>query len=791
MRFCIILAILLCTTTISLSQKVITGTVKDASTGKPLPFATIVIDNQNTKGTTTDLNGNFRIRLNESSRLMAVSYMGYETQTVSTATLKNGIGNIAIALTPSFFSINEVTVYPTENPAHRIVNNAIANIKRNNPDENSSYSCRIYNKTSIGMDPFPKTKKGARLKALLDTSNLMITESVVDKHYSFKDKSEESVIANRVSGFRHPLFALTTSIFQPFHFYNTFIPLLDKQLLNPISPNSTKNYFFRLRDTLITGSDSTFVIEFTPRKNTNFEGLKGFIHINSHGWAIQNVVAERSLNAGVNMKIEQHYAIREGKWFPAEYRYRLEMKNYPPNFGNTFYEGIGAVYDVKIGTLPKKIIANTLSIAEKADYGNTIIEWYRPTPLSRRDSLTYHFMDKIVAPKNNLDIIQSWVEYLGQGLIPMGYLCMPFKSLFSTNKYEGIRVGLGLETNRRVNDYFIAGGYFAYGTSDKAWKYGGYLSLFPKKDHIANLTYSYRHDLEMPTSNFLVDEHRNNLSNRFLLDKADRIQEHKVTVGARLWDLEYKFSGTYQHFAPTYDYTYKGISQKNLWSNNVEMGLNLRLALKEKKTKFFNLTLFDSQDYPVAGLNIRKGIKALSGSYRYLSVEGGLFKKFNIRKAGTLRITALGGVLDGDVPYSLLYGANGINSSYVPILFHNSFNSAKPFEFASNRYANLFIYYNLGSLLYNTQRFKPTIAIFQAAGWSQLNRTEKFGNIDIKDMSRGYFESGLIVGNLLRQRIFNVFYIGYGAGVFAAYGHAAAKPIAKTLSYKLTLEFDF
>lgn len=791
MKFLVPLFAILCISLPSFSQNRIEGVVKDANNGKPLPFATIVVDKQNMKGTTTRLNGQFILSVSEKDQQLIASYMGYETKVVPISLLRRDAANNEILLTPSAFSINEVTVYPTENPAHRIIRNAIANIPLNNPDENPSYTCRIYNKTTIGIDPFLKNKNAARLKSLMDTTNLMITESVVDKSYSYKDKSKETVIANRISGFKHPLFALTNSIFQPFHFYNTYIPLFNKQLLNPISANSTKNYFFQIKDTIITGKDSTFVIEFTPRRNTNFEGFKGFIHISTQGWAIQNVAAERAINSGVNVKIEQHYSIKKGKWFPDEYRYRYELKNYPPNYGDTYYEGIGSVYDVSIARTPSKVTKSTITLADSADKAYKTIEEHRPTPLTRKDSSTYLRMDKVIAQKRNLDNIQSWIEYFGQGLLPIGPLCMPIKSLYSTNEYEKHRLGLGLETNRAISNYFKTGGYFAYGTKDAEWKYGGYLALYPHKDHITSFTYAYKKDLEMPTSIFLVDDRRGSFVNRFLLNRADKVEEHKIGVSSRTWDIDYKVAATYQHFAPMYSYLYKGVQQQEHWSNNAEISLNLRLGLKEKETRFFNLSFFDTQDYPVVGLNIRKGIKELAGDYSYLSVEGGVFKAFKIRKAGILRITALGGALKGDTPYSLLFGANGTNTGYFPFLVSNSFNCAKPFEYASDRYANLFLYYDLSSLLYNSKKFKPTVSLFQAAGWSELASHKDFDMLDVKDMRKGYFESGIIIGNVLRQKVFNVFYLGFGVGVFAAYGDAVDKPIDKTLAYKLKMEFDF
>lgn len=774
----------------SFSQGHYGGIIRDAVTLKPLPFATISISENKTRGVTSNLHGEFTISTNTSDRNLTFSYMGYISRTAAISSLKP-TGN-EILLTPSDYNIDEITIYPTENPAHRIINNAIAHIRDNNPDENPSYSCRLYSKTILRVEPLPNSKEGSKFRKLADTTNLLITESVADRIYRYKDITQEKVVANRVSGFKNPQFSLNTTSFQPIHFYSTNITLIDKNFLNPISPNSTKSYFFLLKDTLINGKDTTFIIQFTPRRSTNFEGLKGFVHINSNGWAIQNVVAERAEKAGIDIKIEQQYSIQKGKWFPSQYRHKIVLNNYPPGMGVcSFMEGVGTVYDVSISkTAPKEVSKSTVEIADTAFKAYKSIELYRADPLTKKDSTTYRIFEKN-KDKFEFDRVQFLVENIIQLKIPIGIFSIPFTSLYSNNKYEQNRFGLALETNRRLTKYASVGGYFAYGTKDAEWKYGGFISLFPKGDIKTSLKLSYRNDVEMATHFYLVGERRNALVNRFLLDRADKLIEYSAEGNTRIWDIDFSVSGKVQQLAPTYSYRYKGVEQKGLWTNNSEVGFTARFGYKERETKFFNTYLYESQGYPVIGLNIRQGISAFDGGYRYTSVEAGFFKRFTIRKAGVLRLTALAGNLDGDVPYSLLYGTNGTKSDYFPLLVNNSFNCAKPFEYASSRYGSLFAYYDLGSLLYSTKKFKPTVSIFQAAGWSRLANSGSYQGLGIKDMRNGYFESGLILGSLIRYKIFGFLYLGFGAGAFVAYGDAVTVPLEKTITYKMSLNVDF
>lgn len=786
----ILLALLSILSVASYSQGRYSGVIRDAETLKTLPFATVVVTHNRTRGFTSNLYGEFVLSAGVTDSTITISYMGYQSQTISIRSLKPSHNEVL--LTPSIYNINEVVVYPTENPAHRIINNAIAHIKDNNPDENASYRCRVYSKTILRMEPYAKSKHEKTFRAFADSLNLLINESVADRVYRYKDITEEKVVANRVSGFQNPEFSFLSSSFQPMHFYHTNINLFDMHFLNPISSGSPKNYLFLLKDTLVVGADSTFVIEYRPQRNTNFNGLKGFLHINSNGWAIQNVVAERAEKGGIDVKMEQQYTLVKGRWFPQQYRHKVILNNYPPGYGVCSYmEGEGTVYDVAIAKVPpKNITTSMVDIADSANRSYAYIEQYRPAPLTKKDSTTYRKIDRL-GRKANFDGFQFLIENLLQLKIPVQWLSIPIMSLYSSNEYEQNRFGLGLETNRRLTKYASVGGYFAYGTQDDGWKYGGFVTLFPTGDTRKSIKLSCRNDVDMATHFYLVGEKRNVLVNRFLLDRADRVVEYAAEANARIRDFDISVGAKMQQLAPTYSYRFKGVEQQNRWNGNSEVGLTVRFGYKERETKFFNTYIYESQGYPVVGLNVRQGLEAFGGQCWYTSIEAGIFKRFVIRNAGVLRVTAMGGSLTGDVPYSLLYGGNGTSSSYFPFLVNSSFNCAKPFEYASSRYGSAFVYYDFGSLLFSTKHFKPTVSLFQAAGWSRLANISRYQGLDIKDMRDGYFESGLVLGSLLRFKVFGFLYLGFGAGAFVAYGDAVHVPIDKTVTYKASVNVNF
>jgi outer membrane receptor protein involved in Fe transport len=87
----------------------ITGTVRDASTGEPLPFTNIIVKKLST-GTTTDVNGKFELEVQAESCELLISYIGYKTETITIETKSSRV-NLDIRLVSTGVLLQEVSVY--------------------------------------------------------------------------------------------------------------------------------------------------------------------------------------------------------------------------------------------------------------------------------------------------------------------------------------------------------------------------------------------------------------------------------------------------------------------------------------------------------------------------------------------------------------------------------------------------------------------------------------------------------------------------------------------------------
>jgi TonB-linked SusC/RagA family outer membrane protein len=66
----------------AIAQQEVRGTVVDAQTGDTLPGVNIRVKDSQTRGTVTDLEGNFRFRLEPGEQILVFSYIGYATQEI-------------------------------------------------------------------------------------------------------------------------------------------------------------------------------------------------------------------------------------------------------------------------------------------------------------------------------------------------------------------------------------------------------------------------------------------------------------------------------------------------------------------------------------------------------------------------------------------------------------------------------------------------------------------------------------------------------------------------------------
>ena len=820
MRFYITTGLLFLFCFEALSQVLeVSGRVIDADSRVALPFVNIVI-NDGPRGGTSDIDGKFFLRSSQDITFLSLSYMGYESRRFEIDKKNN---NLLIKLKKVEYKLPEYVVFPDENPAHRIINNAITFRDYNDPEKLPGFSYTSYDKMifTFELDSIPELDSldiDSTDQEFFEKHHLFIMESISERKFMYPDKNNEKVIATKVAGFKDPIFVFLLSQIQSTSFYKEMIKVSNKTYINPISKGSTKKYFFLLQDTLYTETnDSVFVISFRPRRNKNFDGLEGVISINTNNWAIQNVIAEPyGVKGGVSLRLEQMYEYVQGKqWFPVQLNTIAILNNIaiddsatqinissgedttgtrinmPFGFGKSYIKNIDLDPDLRNRDFGSVVV----DVDPNANYRDEDFwKGYRIDSLSEKEINTYDFIDSI-SKEENFERTAKTFESLLTGRIPWGFIDLDISRFIRYNSYEGFALGAGLHTNDRLSQVIKVGGFFRYGFKDKAFKYGGDLQLSLYRNWELEADLEYMNDVIETSGVTFFDEKpaffKPEYFRNFLVKRMDKTVLYKGSIGFRaLKYLKLNVGLQKSNKQVTNDYLW-GVGEDNIMVyfdqfDFTEVRIGLRYAYGEKIIQNLRKRISMGTKYPIFWFQYTRGIRGfLSGDFDYNRYDFKIEDSFYTKYLGETSFKLVAGYIDTDIPYSNLYNGNGAYRVFT-IFAPNSFATMRMNEFLSSKYVALYFTHNFGKLLFQLKKFKPEFAIATNIGFGSLDFDQSHYNIDYQTMEHGYYESGLQINNLLNLRLYNL-----GVACYYRYGPYGFDYGWDNIGAKFTLNFNF
>ena len=203
-----LLLLALCTTAHAQTPGTLAGTLLDAETGETLIGATVAVPGS-ARGTTTDLDGNYRLQLPAGMVTVTFSYVGYDAQTVEGVTIvagqtlridrqlalsSAGLGEVVVQAAAIEATNTDESVLAIQARAPAILDGISAQQIRRSPDANSGEALRRvtgvtvtsgkfvtirgvperYNTTLLNSAPVPSTEPDRRAFAFdLIPSNLL------------------------------------------------------------------------------------------------------------------------------------------------------------------------------------------------------------------------------------------------------------------------------------------------------------------------------------------------------------------------------------------------------------------------------------------------------------------------------------------------------------------------------------------------------------------------------------------------------------------------------------------
>ncbi|MBU2927011.1 DUF5686 family protein [Winogradskyella psychrotolerans] len=759
----------------------------DENSGTVIPFANIIFNDTAYKGTATDIDGVFFVTAD--IKKITISYVSYETKTVEIANLQSEI----ITLKQTISALDEVVI-DSENPAHRIIRRAVANKERNNPENLNSFTYTSYDKVFVDInDEQPENDSLKTVDSFFKDAYVFITETIAKHKYLKPRFTEDSIIARRTSGFKNPNFAVLANSFQPFSFYDEYISLFETNYLNPISKGSTNKYKFRLKDEYVKGQDTVFVISFEPKANRNFEGLEGLLYINSNQYAVESVDASTYNSGKIEFTIQQKYKFIDHQyWFPEQLNFVIIIGE---GFGSLKYVGKSYLSDISTNTqLTKKDFPLvSLTLPDKVE-GRNSQYWddYRKHTLDVKERRTYVLMDS-VGEALKLDKYLKWAPSLAKWRLPFKYVDLDLKSLATYNKYEGARLGLGLYTNDDIFKHVSIGGYGAYGFKDHTWKYGGEVLVdFPSEKDIS-VSLKYKNDVR-ETGTYLGNTIENPFVQRhWIASQMDAIESVSIHTEMKLWrHINWNLGFNTADVTPLYDYQFNtnGIPMTNYTNSEINVGIGYHV--NEQLIKTFGVTTRLPSDAPVFNLMYSRGLKgAFDSDFNYNKLRFTLDHSVITKGLGKTTYRLDLGYIDRALPYGLLFTGEGTLDKKIPFVVKNYFQTVTPYEFLSDRYANLFITHNFGRLFNNKGQFQPDVLLYNNFGIGSLEHTLYHQNIEFKTKEELFLETGLELQNIIKIPYLNIGYLGIGVGAFYRYGYHNLDKSSDNFAFKYSMGFTF
>jgi hypothetical protein len=813
------------------AQFQVNGIVKDASTKKTLPFATISANDGT--NTVSDVDGKFSITSQKEITTLQISYVGYLKNKVTTQKNKS---YYSVYLVQKTDELHEIVV-SNKNPALEIIKKAIENKRKNNPlDKLSSFEFKSYNKLIVTANPdsingsidsvftvSPFGKKFKKIdstdykfKQLIKKQHLFQTEKVSQYQYS-NSRIKETILGTRMAGFKQPVYEVLSFNLQSFSIYDSKYELFETKYNSPIAKDALEEYNYKLLDTVAISGRKTYMIYFKNKKKKKAAGLEGILYIDQNNYAVAKAIMRIKGLLDISGIHEFQYISGEDLWFPSQKKFKIvkgvndddiKILGGTIQFDGDIEENLKPRKRVESDyiyilsqtnnfdfqyNIPVKIKKPVVEIEIKDDAINrpdSFWNEYRKDSLDTRSQKTYISLDSISIQKRVENRLNLGRKILS-GYLPFQIWDFDLRKIISYNNYEGLRLGIGGITNDVFSRKYRLEGYSAYGLRDHAYKYN--LGIGTRVDKFSNtwIGISYTDDLrEIASTDYAVEKRAFKIYDPRSINFSTfyRYENWRIAVESKIIPktesvlvfantfVEPKFNYTYNlngTLYETYTMTTATISLKwNPYSDYMQTPTG-RIETDKRFPKFtFQLTQsipgFLNNDFSFTKIDFK-------AEYQIKYLDGQ--RTFLLFEAGRAF---------GDLPLPQLYGAspNNLNKETVfqRITFagKNSFETMYFNEFFSSEFMS-FQFKHGFNRIFLFKKIKPAIDFVTRTAWGNLKNTENHTGIEYKTLNKGFFESGIEL---------NQIYNGLGIGGYYRYGPNHLSKFEDNLAIKLTFILD-
>ena len=563
-----------------ISNAQIYGIVKDAR-GEALPYASIYVKGTS-KGTTSNLQGQYKLDLQPGNYEMVFQYIGLETKIVNIGLDENG-KEVNVVLKSQATVLKELIVAAdAEDPAYRVIRKAIEKRKYylNLIDH---FSCDVYVKGNNKILDAPEKILGVEvgdMEGLLDSNRqgiVYLSESISRLYFQKPDQLKEVVYSSKISGDDRG-YSFNSAREMEFNIYENTL-YFNRQLVSPISNNALSYYKYRLEGTFYD-QDSRLInkIKIIPKRESD-PIFYGTIYIVEDLWNVH------SLELGITAQSSQLYFIDSlivNQVFiplkePDTWRLFTNNFHFKASAFGFVIEGIftGNYSNYNLNPeFAKGFFNSEVYRVEKESNKKDSIYWdeHRPTPLTDEEKVDYVKKDSIQKVKDdpaykdsmdrkdnapNFGNLLAGYEYkrskhhtywnVGSPLEHLGY-----------NTVQGYTAGLDLgfkkyfdedETRRILFDSYVG-----YGFSEEKLRAKASITYRPDRLTRSYLQVTGGTDIKQFNKFSPVDELRNTLYSVLVRQNFPKYYEYgflKFGASREVWNgINLNFLFGYEHRSP-------------------------------------------------------------------------------------------------------------------------------------------------------------------------------------------------------------------------------------------------
>ena len=798
----------------------ITGVVVDARTRKPMDYVNVYYNGKGV-GVMTDAKGRFSIPEKPDWAEFTVSTMGYITQVVKKRQGKHS--DYVIRLIPSPKQITDIVITASKkkysrknNPSVEFMKKVIAHKQTNNIKNKPYYKYSKYEKTvcsvnNVAEDLFDKELK--RFEFLKDQVELCeetdkfilpltMTETYSDVFYRSHPKSEKTIIRAEKEEGMMTLFQtgdiFTTAIedvFTDVDIYQNSCRLFQFPFTSPIADNAISFYRYYIQDTTYIGDDRVIQVAFVANNQQDLSFSGHLFVMDDSTYQVRrtelHIPGRSDINFIQSLNIKQEYeTLPTGERVMTVNDMLVELKLIDLIPTGALVQRTTRMRDFDFSEQNDFLFRSVGGpVVRKPEMAlQTAEAWDKirgDVSLSKTEKNMSNFMSRLKQTKGFKTAIfalklfaENFVE-TGDSLHPSKIDIGPVNTIISYNDYDGLRLRASALTTANFSPHFFVKGFVAYGVkSERLYGKSEMTYSFNKKQYLPdefpmhNLKVIYQNDIVSPFDKFL----QNDKDNMFLsLKSSSSDQYNHISKWTVNYQHEYEnglsFSGGINNTrsTPVDAMFYQRLSgnptpdnDRSKWihhltTTELRASVSFEPGAKYSNTKQHRIKI--NKEAPIFSLSHTLGVEGLfGGQYSYNITEAEIWKRFWLPQAwGKVDVDYKMGAQWNKVPYPMLI-LPPANQSFI--IQKNTFEMINSLEFMNDRYAALFVDWNLNGKLFNRiplfhrLKWRESVGVNFMLGHLTSKNDPKTSNYTDSDLFYfpGHFNAGRFVSNTCEMK---------------------------------------